>query len=178
MQRPPIDLRSDTVTKPTPGHAAGDGRGGGRRRRIRRRPDGQATRSQDRRVAREGSGPVCSLGHDGQPDRHRRAIRSPATSCLCSTTSHVYVWEAGGIARLWGVTARTFAGRRRLALARRPARRHPARRRRALRPDPADLSGKHPQSRRRASPPDRRASPRFRGGLASTTWPCIWMERG
>ena len=69
-------------------------------------------------------------------------------------------------------------GRRRLALARRPARRHPAGRRRALRPDPAGLSGKHPQPRRRPSPPDRRASPRSRGGLASTTWPCTWTEHG
>ena len=34
----------------------------------------------------------------------------PGDELLCATTSHVYVWEAGGIARLWGVTARTYAG--------------------------------------------------------------------
>ena len=34
----------------------------------------------------------------------------PGDELLCSSTSHVYVWEAGGIARLSGVTARTFAG--------------------------------------------------------------------
>ena len=34
----------------------------------------------------------------------------PGDELLCSTTSHVYVWEAGGIARLSGVTARTFEG--------------------------------------------------------------------
>lgn len=36
----------------------------------------------------------------------------PGDELLCSSTSHVYVWEAGGIARLSGVTARTFAGDR------------------------------------------------------------------
>jgi threonine aldolase len=34
----------------------------------------------------------------------------PGDELLCSTTSHVYVWEAGGIARHSGVTARTFEG--------------------------------------------------------------------
>ena len=34
----------------------------------------------------------------------------PGDEVLCSSTSHVYVWEAGGIARLSGVTARTFEG--------------------------------------------------------------------
>ena len=41
-----IDLRTDTVTHPTARHAPRDGRGRGRRRRVRRRPDGQrASRS-------------------------------------------------------------------------------------------------------------------------------------
>ncbi|MBV8487790.1 MAG: aminotransferase class I/II-fold pyridoxal phosphate-dependent enzyme, partial [Planctomycetaceae bacterium] len=34
----------------------------------------------------------------------------PGDELICATTSHVYVWEAGGIARHWGVTARTFRG--------------------------------------------------------------------
>jgi threonine aldolase len=34
----------------------------------------------------------------------------PGDELLCSSTSHVYVWEAGGIARHSGVTARTFEG--------------------------------------------------------------------
>jgi len=34
----------------------------------------------------------------------------PGDELLCSSTAHVYVWEAGGIARLSGVTARTFEG--------------------------------------------------------------------
>lgn len=34
----------------------------------------------------------------------------PGDELLCSSTSHVYVWEAGGVARLSGVTTRTFEG--------------------------------------------------------------------
>jgi threonine aldolase len=34
----------------------------------------------------------------------------PGDELLCSATSHIYVWEAGGIARHSGVTARTFPG--------------------------------------------------------------------
>ena len=79
----------------------------------------------------------------------------PGDELLCAATSHVYVWEAGGIARLSGVTARTFEGDGGLLVARRPARRHPARPRRSLCPDPAGLSGEHPQSRRRPNPSDR-----------------------
>jgi threonine aldolase len=36
----------------------------------------------------------------------------PGDELLCSSTSHVYLWEAGGIARLSGVTTRIFAGDR------------------------------------------------------------------
>jgi threonine aldolase len=34
----------------------------------------------------------------------------PGDELLCASNSHVYVWEAGGIARHSGVTARTFEG--------------------------------------------------------------------
>jgi threonine aldolase len=34
----------------------------------------------------------------------------PGDELICTTTSHVYLWEAGGMARLSGVTARTFEG--------------------------------------------------------------------
>jgi threonine aldolase len=34
----------------------------------------------------------------------------PGDELICATTAHVYVWEAGGIARHSGVTARTFGG--------------------------------------------------------------------
>jgi threonine aldolase len=37
---------------------------------------------------------------------------SPGDELLCEATSHVYVWEGGGIARLWGVTPRIIEGER------------------------------------------------------------------
>jgi threonine aldolase len=41
----------------------------------------------------------------------------PGDELLCDHTSHIYVWEGGGIARLWGVTTRTLAGDRGLMTA-------------------------------------------------------------
>jgi threonine aldolase len=38
------------------------------------------------------------------------AQTQPGDEVLCGATSHVYVWEGGGMARLSGVTARTFEG--------------------------------------------------------------------
>jgi threonine aldolase len=35
---------------------------------------------------------------------------APGDELLCDPTAHVYVWEGGGISRLWGVTARTVPG--------------------------------------------------------------------
>jgi threonine aldolase len=35
---------------------------------------------------------------------------APGDELLCDPTAHVYVWEAGGIARLWGATTRTVEG--------------------------------------------------------------------
>jgi len=35
---------------------------------------------------------------------------APGEELLCDPTAHVYVWEGGGISRLWGVTTRTVPG--------------------------------------------------------------------
>jgi threonine aldolase len=35
---------------------------------------------------------------------------APCDELLCDPTAHVYVWEAGAIARLWGATTRTIEG--------------------------------------------------------------------
>src|SRR5262249_2290968 len=35
---------------------------------------------------------------------------NPGEELLCDSTAHVYVWEGGGIARLWGITTRTVEG--------------------------------------------------------------------
>ncbi len=54
-----MDLRSDTLTRPTAGDARGDGRGGGRRRRLRRGPDGQRPGGAGRRTC-SATRPRCS----------------------------------------------------------------------------------------------------------------------
>ena len=36
------------------------------------------------------------------------AQAEPGDELICDKTAHVYVWEAGGIARHWGVTTRTI----------------------------------------------------------------------
>jgi threonine aldolase len=40
----------------------------------------------------------------------------PGDELLCDHTSHIYVWEGGGVSRLWGVTPRTLPGRNGLLL--------------------------------------------------------------
>ncbi len=38
----------------------------------------------------------------------------PGDELICNPTAHIYVWEGGGIARLWGVTPRTVGSEREL----------------------------------------------------------------
>ena len=62
-----IDLRSDTVTRPDGCDARRDAAGAARRRRVRRRPDGQRIAGKDCHDARQGGGAVHALGHAEQP---------------------------------------------------------------------------------------------------------------
>ena len=154
MNRPPIDLRSDTVTKPTPAMRramaeaeVGDDVFGDD-------PTVKRARGPDRRAAGQGGGAVRAVGHDGQPDRRRREHAAGRRAALLLDLARL---------RLGGGRDRPALGRDRadvrgrsaacslddLRDAIRPARR------RALRPDPAGLPGEHPQSRRRPGPPDR-----------------------
>ena len=109
MQRPSIDLRSDTVTKPTPAM----------RRAMAEADVGDDVYGDDPTVKQleaktaELLGKEAALFVPSGTMANQIAIgvhTQPGDELLCATTSHVYVWEAGGIARLWGVTARTFAG--------------------------------------------------------------------
>jgi threonine aldolase len=109
MQRPPIDLRSDTVTKPTPGM----------RRAMAEAEVGDDVLGDDPTVKRleaktaELLGKEAALFVPSGTMANQIAIgvnTQPGDELLCAATSHVYVWEAGGIARLSGVTARTFKG--------------------------------------------------------------------
>ncbi len=109
MNRPPIDLRSDTVTRPTPAM----------RRAMAEAEVGDDVFGDDPTVhALEGRTaellgkeaavfvPSGTMANQIAVGVHTR----PGDELICAGTAHVYVWEAGGIARLSGVTARTFEG--------------------------------------------------------------------
>ncbi|MBV8554434.1 MAG: low-specificity L-threonine aldolase [Planctomycetaceae bacterium] len=108
MSRPPIDLRSDTVTRPTPAM----------RRAIAEAEVGDDVLGEDpsvmaleHRVA-ELLGKEAALFVPSGTMANQVAVgvhAAPGDELLCEAGAHVYVWEGGGIARLWGVTARPLA---------------------------------------------------------------------
>ena len=71
-----IDLRSDTVTRPSARDARGDARGGGRRRRARRRPDGARPAGPRCGAPRQGGRAVLPVRHHVQPGGGARADRA------------------------------------------------------------------------------------------------------
>jgi len=109
MARLPVDLRSDTVTKPT----------AAMRRAIAAAEVGDDVFGDDptvqaleaRAAERLGKETAVFVPSGTMANQIAVALHThPGDELLCAETAHVYVWEAGGIARLWGVTARTFAG--------------------------------------------------------------------
>lgn len=109
MNRPPIDLRSDTVTRPTPAM----------RRAMVEAEVGDDVFGDDPTVKVLEARTAALLGKEAAlfvPSgtmANQMAVglhARPGDELLCASTAHVYVWEAGGIARLWGVTARCFEG--------------------------------------------------------------------
>ena len=109
MSPPPIDLRSDTVTRPSPGMRramaeaiVGDDVFG----------DDPTVRILERRAA-ELLGKEAALFTPSGTMANQIAVGlhcRPGDELLCSSTAHVHLWEVGGVARLWGVTTRTFIG--------------------------------------------------------------------
>jgi threonine aldolase len=109
MSRPPIDLRSDTVTRPTPAM----------RRAMAEAEVGDDVYGEDptiealeRRTA-ELFGKEAALFVPSGTMANQIAIGAhvaPGDEVLCGSTAHVYVWEGGGIARLSGATARAIEG--------------------------------------------------------------------
>lgn len=103
--RPIIDLRSDTVTRPTPGmrQAMADAEVGddvyGEDPTVRELEERTAELLGKEAALFVPSGTMANQIAVGL---HAR----PGDELLCDATSHVYVWEGGGIARNWGVTAR------------------------------------------------------------------------
>jgi threonine aldolase len=106
---PPIDLRSDTVTRPTPAM----------RRAMAAAEVGDDVYGEDPTIRALEARTAALLGQEAAlfvPSgtmANQVAVgvhAGPGDELLCGATAHVYVWEGGGIARLWGVTPRTFAG--------------------------------------------------------------------
>ena len=109
MASTPIDLRSDTVTKPTPEMRAA----------MAQAEVGDDVFDEDPtvhllqdRVARLLGKEAALFVPSGTMANQIciRAHTSPGDELICETTSHVYVWEAGGPAALSGVTTRTVDG--------------------------------------------------------------------
>src|SRR3954451_22210043 len=108
MMMPPIDLRSDTATRPT----------AAMRRAMAEAEVGDDVLNEDptvlalqERVA-DLMGKEAALFVPSGTMANQIAIGvhcRPGDEMVCHPAAHVHVWEGGGIARLWGVTARTVA---------------------------------------------------------------------
>jgi threonine aldolase len=107
MTIPLIDLRSDTVTRPTPAM----------RRAMAEAEVGDDVLNEDPTVLRlqektaELLGKEAALFVPSGTMANQIAVgvhTSHGDEILCDPSAHVYMWEGGGIARLWGVTARTI----------------------------------------------------------------------
>ena len=104
-----IDLRSDTVTRPTAAMRAA----------MASAEVGDDVMGEDptvnllERKAAELLGKEAALFVPTGTMANQIAVgihAGPGDELLCDPSAHVYVWEGGGIARLWGVTARTIPG--------------------------------------------------------------------
>jgi threonine aldolase len=105
MAIPLIDLRSDTVTRPTPSM----------RRAMADAEVGDDVMDEDPTVLRlqektaELLGKEAALFVPSGTMANQIAVgihARPGDELITDPTAHVYVWEGGGIARLWGVTTR------------------------------------------------------------------------
>jgi threonine aldolase len=104
---PPVDLRSDTVTKPTPAM----------RRAMSEAEVGDDVMNEDPTVLKlqertaELLGKEAALFVPSGTMSNQIAVglhARPGDELICEPNAHVYLWEGGGIARLWGVTTRTI----------------------------------------------------------------------
>ncbi len=106
---PPIDLRSDTVTRPTPAM----------REAIATAPVGDDVMGEDPTVARLQREVAALLGKEAAlfmasgTMSNQVAIRShcrPGDELLCEARCHIYNYEQGGFAQLSGVSAHAVMG--------------------------------------------------------------------
>lgn len=106
MSTAPIDLRSDTVTRPTLAM----------RRAMAEAEVGDDVLNEDPTVLKlqektaQLFGKEAALFVPSGTMANQIAVgvhTRPGDELVCDPSAHVYLWEGGGIARLWGVTART-----------------------------------------------------------------------
>ena len=109
MSSQPIDLRSDTVTKPT----------AAMRRAMAEAEVGDDVYGEDPSVEALERKTAALLGKESAMFVPSGTMANqigiglhagPGDELICDPTAHVYVWEGGGIARLWGVSPRTIPG--------------------------------------------------------------------
>src|SRR5438270_8901256 len=107
MTSPAIDLRSDTVTRPTPAMKAF----------MMNAEVGDDVMDEDPTVHKLQDKVAAYFGHEAAifvPSgtmSNQIAVRlhtRPGDELICDTMSHVYVWGAGAPAALSGVTCRTI----------------------------------------------------------------------
>src|SRR5262245_27380535 len=109
MPEAPIDLRSDTVTRPTPGmraamHAAEVGD-------DVFREDPTVNALEERVAALLGKEAALFVPSGTMSNQAGiRAHTQPGDELLCDANAHIYLYEAGGPAVLSGVTCRTVEG--------------------------------------------------------------------
>ena len=152
-----VDLRSDTVTRPTAGHAPGDGRGRGGRRRLPGGPDAPGARGARRGAVRPRGRAVRAVGDDGQPDRPAAGLPARRGDPRRRRLPRAHLRAGRGRGDLRAV--QPHGGQRRRAAGRRPAHRAgPPARGLARDPDRGDRRGEHAQPGRRARPAARRAA--------------------
>ncbi len=106
MSTAPIDLRSDTVTRPTLAM----------RRAMAEAEVGDDVLNEDPTVLKlqektaQLFGKEAALFVPSGTMANQIAVgvhTRPGDELVCDPSAHVYLWEGGGIARLWGVTSRT-----------------------------------------------------------------------
>ena len=109
MDRAPIDLRSDTLTRPSLAM----------RRAMAEAEVGDDVYGEDPTVSALERKTAGLLGKEAAlfvPSgtmANQIAIGlhcHPGDELICGETAHVHVWEGGAIARLWGTSARTLTG--------------------------------------------------------------------
>ena len=117
-----VDLRSDTVTRPTAAMRARDGERRGRRRRLRRGSDGQRS-SRSASPSCSAPRPRCSCRRGTMANQIAlRAQTRPGDEVIIGDGAHCWRHESGALAALAGAQTQVVGERRHVHRRRRPRR--------------------------------------------------------